>query len=88
MNWNEFGDNEWQIIKNALIEQKLPPVRNEDLFLFGDRPEGKHYKITKWGDLVTVDQIYQKFDVFDPTWIKMGIDKGFSYISHGLFQYY
>lgn len=36
MDWNKFGENEWQIVEKAMIEQKLPPVRNEDLFLFGN----------------------------------------------------
>lgn len=86
MNWNEFGDNEWQIVVKAMKNQTLPPVRYEDLFLKGEDPKGKDYEITKWGDLVTVDKICQKFDVFNPTWINMRERKGYEFLSHGLFQ--
>ena len=85
MNWNEFGDKEWQIIADCLREQKLPPVRHEDLFLFGNRPKGKTYKITKWGNYHKVIQKYQKFDVFNQTWIDNAEKAGFSYLSFGLF---
>lgn len=83
---NEFGDNEWQIEEKAMKNQTLPPVRYEDLFLKGEDPKGKDYEITKWGDLVTVDKICQKFDVFNPTWINMRERKGYEFLSHGLFQ--
>lgn len=86
MNWNKFGDNEWQVVETALKQQKLPSVRNEYLFLFGSRPKGKTYEITKFGNLVTVNQIHQKFDVFDSNWINMVIEKAYEFISHGLFQ--
>ncbi|XXG61371.1 hypothetical protein AAC387_Pa05g0004 [Persea americana] len=49
MDWNKFGNNEWQVVETSLKEQRLPPVRNEDLFLFGNRPKGKTYEITKYG---------------------------------------
>lgn len=86
MNWNKFGENEWQIIEKATIEEKLPPDRNEDLFIFADKPVGEGYEITKWGNLETLTRIVQKFDVFHPDWIREGITKGFSFVSHGLFQ--
>ena len=86
MNWNEFGENEWQVVEQSMKDQTLPPVRYEDLFLRGDNPKGKNYKQTKWGDLVTITQISQNFDVFNPDWINIAHHKKYEYISHGLFQ--
>ena len=86
MNWNEFSNREWQIVVDSLREQKLPPVRHEDVFLFGNKPKGKTYRITKWGNLHTVNQIHQKFDVFNQIWINEAERAGFSFISFGLFQ--
>lgn len=86
MNWNEFGDKEWQIVADYIREQKLPPVRHEDLFILGKRPKGKTYRITKWGNYHKVNQIHQKFDVFHPALIDDAEKAGFSYISFGLFK--
>ena len=47
----------------------------------------KSYELTKWGDLVTITQISQKFDVFSPDWINMAHHTKYEYISHGLFKY-
>lgn len=86
MDWNKFGDGEWQIIEQAIRNQTLPPVRYKDLFREGENPKGKNDEMTKWGNLVTVDQICQKFDVFNETWINMRPNQGYKFLSHGLFQ--
>ena len=86
MNWNEFGETKWQVVEQAMRDQTLPPVRYEDLFLRGDNPKGKNYKLTKWRDLVTVTQRSKNFDIFDPAWINMAQHKKYENLSHGLFQ--
>lgn len=47
MDWNSFGDIEWQILKKAMKKQILTLVRHEYLFLKGENPKGRDYEITK-----------------------------------------
>lgn len=86
MNWNNFGEGEWQIIEKAIKNQTLPSVRYKDTFEEGENPRGKTYEITKWNNLVTVNNFCQKFDVFNEAWINSREKQGYKFLSHGLFQ--
>lgn len=86
MNWNRFGEEEWQIIERAIENQTLTSVRYQDIYKEGDNPRGKTYEIPKWENLVTVNNFCQKFDVFNEAWINLRERQGYKFLSHGLFQ--
>jgi len=38
MNWNRFGEEEWQIVERAIENQTMPSVRYEDIYKAGEKP--------------------------------------------------
>lgn len=41
MNWNRFGEEEWQIVERAIENQTMPSVRYEDIYKAGEKPRGR-----------------------------------------------